>query len=131
MKRDQWLPELYAALERTAIRRLRYGRADCCQFCAQIVHAMTGVDYRERFPAYRGRRAALALLHDYGGMAGLISSVLGNPKPGPLAARGDVVAMRIGGCDACGVCLGTHCVTVGPRGLVYQLTGHALHAWSV
>jgi hypothetical protein len=131
MKRDDWLEQMHAAVGSYSGRTLRYGSQDCFQFVAHVVHAMTGIDYRERFPTYRGRRAAMQLLKQHGGVCGLISSVLGEPKPGGSAARGEVVAVRVHGRVACAICLGTHCATLGPRGLVYTSTDAALSAWSV
>jgi hypothetical protein len=130
MKRDDWLEQMHAAVGSYSARTLRYGSQDCFQFVAYVVRAMSGVDYREKFPLYRGRRAAMRLLEQHGGVCGLISSVLGEAKPGPSAARGDVVAVRVRDQVACGVCLGTHCVTLGLNGLLYVTTDAALSAWS-
>jgi len=110
---------------------LEFGTTDCCQFCADVVLALTGTDHRPSFPAYTSREEAETILVSLGDMVGLLSSVLGESKPVAKAMRGDVVAADFGDGLAAGICLGVHCCAPGPKGLLFLPTAYAVAAWSV
>lgn len=131
MRVANWPQVLAGKIEEWRPRALVYGETDCCQFCADVVSALTGTDYRESFPSYASREEAEAILASHGGMVGLITSVLGGPKDWKQAQRGDVVAIDLGDGVACAICLGVNCCVPGPEGLVFARTSRAIAAWSV
>lgn len=109
-----------------------FGQTDCCQFAAEIVSALTGSDHRSAFPAYSTRAEAEAILREHGGMVGLATSVMGEPKSVAWAQRGDLVAADFGDGIAIGVCLGVHsCAPKQPFGLAVLLTQQAIAVWTV
>jgi hypothetical protein len=67
------LAELISAAQQ---RRFRWGRWDCCQFAARAVHALTGRDPREIFPAYRTRAEAERVIDRCGGLEALAEEAL-------------------------------------------------------
>lgn len=131
MRVSRWPDILAAKVEQWRGRALEFGVTDCCQFCADVVLALTGTDHRASFPAYASREEAGTILASRGGMAGLLTSVLGEPKPIAKAMRGDVVAADFGDGLAAGICIGVHCCAPGPKGLVFLPTAYAVAAWSV
>ena len=128
MKKDFWLDALHATVEQYRNHPQKWGNWDCCQFAAECVLAMTGVDYRSKFPLYQSEAEALEIIGEHGGMAGLLSSVLGPPVPVARAMRGDIVELPG---NACAVCLGVMCAGTSPIGLRFRPTADALAAWSV
>lgn len=112
-------------------RALAFGTHDCCQFAAEMVAALTGNEHRAKFPTYSSRREAALILAKHGGMVGLASSVLGEPKPWGRAEKGDVVVADFGDGPAAGVCVGAKCCAPGPKGLVFLSIDKAIAAWSV
>lgn len=122
---------LAAKVEEWRYRPFVYGKTDCWQFPADVVLALTGVDYRDRFPRYNSCREALLILRRSGGMRGLATSVLGEPKPIALASQGDVVIGDFGRGDTAAICLGVHCAAPAAHGLAFPMTASASLAWSI
>jgi len=125
------LDVLYAKIEEWRTRPFAYGSVDCCQFPADVVLALTGVDFREQFPTYATQEEAAAILATHGGMVGLLTSVLGEPVHVSRAKRGGVIACDFGDGIAAGICLGVKCCAPGARGLVERQTLDAVAAWSI
>ena len=92
---------------------------------------MTGTDYRKEFPAYESREAAEAILAAHGGMAGLLTSVFGEPKAPLLACVGDVIAADFGDGLAAGICLGANICAPSPKGLRFRDLSVATAAWDL
>lgn len=128
---QNWPLVLAARVEEWRGRPFVYGSADCLQFAGDVVLALTGVDYRDRFPAYGSQDEAAAILAEHGGVAGLLTSLFGQPKPALQAQRGDLVAGDFGLGITAGVCLGVACCAPGAGGLVFLPTASAVAAWSV
>jgi hypothetical protein len=126
-----WQAALAAVVEEWRHRPFAYGSADCFQWTAAAVQAVTGIDYRDRFPNYGTALGAGRILCRVDGVAGLITSILGPPKPVAYATEGDVVAGEFGEGMTAGVCLGVHCASPGPGGLVFRRTASATTAWSI
>ena len=112
-------------------RPLAYGVTDCFQWVATAVHALTGVDYRERFPKYASRDEADAIIGEAGGVAVLLIGCLGDPIPQGRATKGDIVVADFGDGLTPAVCLGLNCCTPSPRGLSFIPTARAVAAWAV
>jgi len=112
-------------------RRFRWGAADCCQFAARAVSAMTGRDPREIFPAYRTRAQAEAIIGDCGGIEALATKALSayeriHPS---RAMTGDIVLCDFGRGLQPAVCVGAYCLAPGRRGLDKRMTHDAVAAW--
>lgn len=131
MRVDNWPMVLATKIEEWRPRRLQYGLHDCFQFCADLHLALTGIDHLGAFPAYHSREEADEILAQYGGAQGLLTFLLGDPKPALHASRGDLIAADFGDGIAPGLCIGVHSCTVGPRGLVFIPTSRAIAAWTV
>jgi len=108
-----------------------YGTTDCCQFCADIVLALVGVDYRMAFPIYASREEAEQVIAAEGGMIQMLTSVMGPAKHVSQAMKGDLLAVDFGDGIAPAICLGLNCCTLGPAGLVFVQTRRAVAAWTV
>jgi len=131
LRPPNWPSLLAATVDEWRHRPFEYGSADCFQFVAEFVRAETGVDYRDRFPRYTSQLQAARILKRYDGVGGIITSVLGSSKPILLACRGDLVAGDFGAGMTAGGCLGVHCCSPGPLGLIFRPTTWATYAWSV
>lgn len=127
---SNWPAALSAKVEEWRLRPFAYGSADCLQFAGDVVLALTGVDYRDQFPAYGSQEQAEAIMAG-GGVAGLLSGLFGLPKAAAQAMRGDIVLIDFGDGLAAGVCLGVVCCAPGPAGLVFRPTAQAVAAWSI
>lgn len=112
-------------------RRFRWGAQDCCQFAARAVHALTGRDPREIFPAYRTRAEAETIIENCGGLEALATKALGDPIHQSLATIGDIVLCDLGRGPQPAVCIGVYCVAPGRRGLEKRITLDAIAAWRV
>lgn len=127
---SNWPAVLAAKVEEWRLRPFAYGAADCLQFAGDVVLALTGVDYRERFPSYASQEEAGAIMAG-GGVAGLLSGLFGPPKAAAQAMRGDLALIDFGDGLAAGVCLGIVCCAPGAAGLVFRPTAQAVAAWSI
>lgn len=62
MKIENYWEELCQFLEANRARPLVWGQWDCCQFGAQVVSLLTGVDHAARFPSYDSEAGALRIV---------------------------------------------------------------------
>jgi len=131
MRLPNWPQLLAATVEAWRFRPFEYGVSDCLQFPAETTLAITGVDYRPRFPRYASELGAARILVRCAGVSGLVTTVLGAPIPIRRAGRGDLVAGEFGHGMAIGVCVGIYCCSPGAEGLVFRKTALAALAWSV
>jgi cell wall-associated NlpC family hydrolase len=92
-RREDWPERLAAFIEAARARPFSWGANDCMLFAADAIAAMTDVDLAAGFRgAYADEAGANAVLAPYGGIAGLLTAILGPPLDTPaLAQRGDVV----------------------------------------
>ena len=72
--------DIFNVIQSYTNRPIVYGESDCCQFAADCIEAITGVDYRPVFGRYSSEREAKRLMVKYGGIAGLLTHVLGEPN---------------------------------------------------
>ena len=131
MRVDNWPIVMNENVELWRPRRLMFGVTDCFQFLGAHVLAITGVDYRDRFPKYASREEADAILEQHIGAVGLLTGVFGDPKPVSFAQRGDALVRDFGDGPAAAVCVGVYCCAPGPNGLRFEPTAGAIAAWSV
>lgn len=106
-----------------------WGAADCCQFIAGAIHAVTGEDLRELFPAYADEAEANVLLDQFGGLEGLLTHALGEPIHVSQMGRGDVCITSHDG--AARVCTGGYLRAFGADGIDCVKRNRAAIAWRV
>jgi hypothetical protein len=126
-----WWEALIQCIEDHRHTPLKWGEWDCCQFAAACVLAMTGIDYRDQFPAYASEKDALRIIAGFGSVDALISSVLGKSKPVAFAKRGDIIMIEAGAGPAVGVCLGVMCAVMGVEQMEFMACAGATAAWSI
>lgn len=131
MRVDGWQEKFSGEIVGWLRRPFSYGESDCFQFTASVVSAITGVDYRERFPKYESRETAEDILALNGGASGIVSSVFGEMKPPLHALAGDVIVADFGFGPTAGICVGPRICAPGPCGLIFLDLDHATAAWSV
>lgn len=129
---EDWPKRLEAAIEAARVRRFSWGQHDCMLFAASVVQALTGRDVAAQHRGqYKGSQTAAAYTARHGGMATMVTKVLGDPVRPIQARRGDVV-MR---CDergpALGVCVGAQAAFAGLRGLILRPLDECIQAWPV
>jgi hypothetical protein len=79
-----------------------WGKCDCYTFTANVVHAVTGKDFRDLFD-YRSERDALKLIRSKGGFLAVVTHVLGEPCSPKLCQSGDPVLLMNEGREMLGV----------------------------
>lgn len=134
MRREDWPLQLNACIEAGRARRFERGVWDCVLFAADCVRAMTGED-----PAawardlYTTKLQALRILHERGGMAGVVTGALGAPLMKPsMAQRGDVVLFDWNDGEGLGVVVGgTAAVPAAEGGLHFAPMKFWKRAWRV
>lgn len=133
MRLHNWPQRLAEAVTAANEKTFGYGLHDCCLFTADVVQAITGVDYAESLRGYTSEQEAYEIVEHYGSITAMVSALLGAEPIHPAhAMRGDVVLAEYGGRETLGICLGAHCafaqVGVGLRMLP---RASASRAWSV
>jgi hypothetical protein len=126
-----WPVVLAEKIEEWRQRPFAWGTSDCWQMAGEIALALTGEDYRMRFPAYATEEEANAILAAHGGATGLATFALGDPKPVARAQRGDILVADYGMGLGAGICLGVQSCAPGLRGLVFRSTAIAIAAFTV
>jgi hypothetical protein len=131
MRRDDWVEQMWLAIEDHDSTEFVWGVNDCCLFVARVVDAMTDGDFEAQLNAsYTDEETALAYIASFGSLEAAVSSHLGQPEPGrPL--RGDVVLIDGGAGPALGILVGGHIAGMGPNGFVYLPRGEALQRWAI
>jgi hypothetical protein len=131
MRRADAMSRLAELIRTGQQKRFRWGFHDCCQFAAKAVHALTGRDPREIFPAYRTRGEAESIITECGGLEALATKALGAPIHPSRATTGDIVLCDFGRGPQPAVCVGAYCIAPGRRGFERRLTLNAVAAWRV
>lgn len=131
MRLQNWPQLLADTVQAWRCRPFEYGRSDCFQFAAEAVLAISGADYRDRFPRYTSELAAARILVRQGGAVGILTSVFGAPAPLLQAGRGDLLLCELERGPTVAVCVGVYCCAPGAQGLEFGRTAAAAFAWSV
>ncbi len=131
MRDPRWPQLLAQVIEDWRPRAFRWGRADCWQFVGDALFAMTGTEYRAKFPKYRTMRAAMRISSSVGGMQGIGDWAFGPQKPPAFATEGDPVLLDLKRGPTAGICLGPYCASPGPKGLVFVPRTAIIAAWGV
>lgn len=131
---EDWPQRLAAAIEAARGRPFCWGAHDCALFAAEVVQALTGIDFAAEFRGrYASKAEAVGLLGERGGLEAVVTAVLGTPRPSPiLAQRGDVVMVVTDEGHALGICNGAHAACAGREGgLVFKPMPEWRLAWEV
>lgn len=104
MTRSQNWPSLLASFLRDrAGAPFVWGSNDCLLFCADLVQELTGEDLASEFRGHYNTAAdANALIEPYGGVEGVLTAKLGEPKLIGFANRGDIAVFAHGGVACAG-----------------------------
>lgn len=109
-----------------------WGTHDCCLWAADMVQALTGLDFASTWRgSYSTAAEAAHLLAELGGVSEVAISTLGQPLAPAFAGVGDVVLVRHDGRELLAVCNGGTALCVGPDGLYATGMDAALAAWKV
>lgn len=109
-----------------------WGSQDCCNFAADWVELVRGVDPMADLRGLESALAAGRALADAGGLLAAVTQRMGPPILGALAQVGDVALVRHGaGLSSMGVCLGPYVTAPGDAGLLMLPITHAEAAWRV
>lgn len=132
MKRlDDWRERLERTIESAKEKQGAFGIHDCMMFPANCVEAITGHNYAEQFGKYESAISAARLMHQYGGIQGLVTHALGEAIPPNWAQEGDVIMVHVGGRETGGICVGNNCILVDERGVFAVPRDRILKAWRV
>jgi hypothetical protein len=100
-------------------------------FAVNAVEAITGMDHGKPYKGYKTALGAVRRLEKFGGVEGIATIELGDPKPIKQAKRGDVVSVENGENIILGICVGVKIATVSEDGLTFFSMSVAKNAWSV
>lgn len=132
------LPELDAYIEECRRRPFVWMEHDCAHFAAGWVQCRTGRDpLADLVGMPRSLRAHLRLIRQAGGFKAIGTERLGEPIPGLMAQRGDVVLIRSGrrvqsaSGYAFGVCTGAHVAAPGAKGIAFLDANGWEAAWRI
>lgn len=129
MKFQDWEKRLNSHLQN--VPPFAWGTNDCCQFTlGRWCELCTGINYFASYK-YKTEIGALKILKKHGGVDGLASLHLGEPKSPAMAKRGDIVSFTHDQGDALGICLGNKIAAIGANGLLFVPIRLANNAWSV
>lgn len=131
MKKQDWLEQMWTAIEAEAQTPFVWGQHDCCLFAAKVVDAMTdGTFVSQLQAAYQDEAGAWKFIADQGGLETAVSGFLGAAKTG-RPQRGDVVMYDGENGDTLGICAGGVIVAAGPNGLVNVRKPSTIKFWSI
>lgn len=131
MRVVNWPQVLAAKVEEWRFQPFQLGGADCLHFAHDVVLALTGADFRPQFPGHDSQEGAEQIMQLGGGVAGIVTACLGEPKHVSQAMRGDVLLVDFGHGPAAAICLGVNCCAPDTNGLAFRPTASATLAWTV
>lgn len=129
MRHQNWEHRLNEFLK--SVGSFEWGTNDCCMFAVKAVEAMTGKDHGKPYGGYKTALGAARRLEKFGGVEGIATIELGEPKPVKQAKRGDVISIKNGENLILGICLGVKIASVSEDGLTFFSMSVANNAWSV
>lgn len=129
MKTDGWEKRLNEFLD--SVGPFEWGSNDCSMFAVRAVEVMTGIDHGKPYRGYKTALGAHRRLEKYGGVEGIATIELGEPKSVLFAKRGDVLSVLSGENLLLGICLGDKIAAVSETGLIFLPMESAQKAWSV
>lgn len=129
MRHQNWEHRLNEFLK--SVGPFEWGSNDCCMFAVNAVEAMTGIDHGKPYVGYKTALGAARRLEKFGGVEGIATIELGEPKSIKMAKRGDVVSVENGKNIILGICVGVKIAAVSEDGLTFFSMSVAKNAWSV
>jgi hypothetical protein len=132
MKREDWVDQLWAAIDQAKDQPFSYGEQDCCLFSARVIDAMCDTDYAVKLASkYQNARTAALYLAKYESLREAVTEWLGEAKPPVFAQRGDVVLFMNEGREVVGICIGGHIAAVTKNGVKMFPIDSAIAIWKV
>lgn len=134
LRRADWPERMAALIEERRLAPFAWGTNDCTIFAADMLRAMCDIDVASHLRGqYSTALQAQRILDEEGGVYGLATAILGEPRANRLLAqRGDVVLVRCDERDTLAIVTGTgHWCAPGAEGLVFRPIDEALLAWEV
>jgi len=131
MRREDWPEVLHAEIEAARDKPFVWGACDCCLWAADVVKALTGMDYAAEFRGrYSTARGAVRALKRYG--KGTLDATMDALLPRrPFPMRGDVVMAIVDGQQALGICVDVRAAFKAPQGLTFLPLSEIAAAWAV
>lgn len=134
MRRHNWATHLAIAVETAKSKTFQWGTFDCMLFAADVVYAMTGVDYAKEFRGtYDSEFGAYRLIAAYGSEADLLTRVIGvSSVQSSQGMRGDVVLASLP-TPTVGVCMGVNCAFLasGEKGIIFLPRSVITQVWRI
>lgn len=119
MRHFDWQIRFEAFIALSYKRPFEWGLNDCATFAADCVWALTGVDPAPvDLRGHRTAKQALRALKRNGGLRGIATAALGQPRPALTARVGDVVLCKAGTRDMLAICNGREALAPSSAGLV-------------
>ena len=126
----EWFSALDAFVAERTDAPFAWGTNDCCTLAADWVRMMRGNDPMADLRDYTTMLGAYKLLEAEGGIVAAIDKRLGTHGSGMFAQVGDVVVVRHGNDQmSAGVCIGSHIVAPGDKGLLMVPINQAEASW--
>ncbi|MCF6265226.1 MAG: hypothetical protein L3J57_01620 [Desulfuromusa sp.] len=134
MRCENWPTVLNDLLEQRRSTPFQWGENDCALFTADVVEALTGVDYaadfRGRYSSVIGSVRSLAKA-GHSNIEQAITAVLGEPVEPPFIKRGDVCLFAGGEGMTVGICVGVMIVSPAAAGLQWSPMSLAVRGWNL
>lgn len=135
MKRfENWPSELARMIAVAEREPFEWGKNDCCLWTADVVHALTGVDYAEQFRgAYDTEEQAYMIMDLLGEptIKETVTVLLGEPININFVQRGDVVMGIFDGAQTLGICIGAKVAFKTLNGLIQLPLAKCDCAWRI
>lgn len=131
---ERWPGILNKEIDKARDMPFEWGASDCALWVANVVEAMTGIDYAESFrEKYTTKTGADRALQRYGleQLAETVTGLLGAPIEARRARRGDVVMMPMDGIQSIGICLGRAVAFKSAEGLLFFKKSDCECAWRI
>jgi len=120
MRKQNWPHILAMEIEAWRNQPFSWGFNDCAMFAANVVEAMTGIDYAAEFRnKYTTREEAQAMLDEHGGLCSIMDKLFDRINP-RLAHRGDVVLIEVDSREFLAVVIDWRCAAPGNDGLLFN-----------
>jgi hypothetical protein len=131
---ENWPRFLSETLTEKATQDFVWGENDCCLFVADVLLAITGIDYGAALRGtYSTEAEALAIVQEHGDIEGFLDYILGaeNQIRTGMVGRGDVVVTTQGSCGIIDDTGRRIALYAKDKGLVRVSKAQALYAWRI
>lgn len=126
MKRHpDWVKRMRQNERQYRFAKLDYVRHDCGRLAARHVDAVLGTKLIRNL-TYKGPREAVLFMRRYGGLQGVVTSMLGFPTRGAPTRRGDIGQV---GRHALAICMGADTIVCSKIGGLRPVDRNKLAPW--